>query len=346
MSKPRIVRYRDQYCLYWRVGGKVRRRLLKDELGEPVTNRENAERVALDVQRSAIKPLGNLIGDLADKYFIDKKGRIVSYENMEFAWKAIQPFVAHLRPEHITREWCIEYTAAQRAKGRADGTIRKQYTVLSAICHWSDKHSPILIELPPMPAPRDRYLTKDEARRLIAAATGKPYEPHIRLFIVLALCTGARASALLEMKWNQIDFARGRIDLGKSVGNKGRAQPPMNNTARTALVAAFESRMTDYVIEYAGGPVKSIKKGFANACRRAGFDDVHPHVLRHTAAVWMVDAGRPMAEVAQYLGHSSEAVTFSTYARYSPNHLRGAADALELDMGIQEVGKRPFLRSV
>lgn len=339
MSDPRVVLYRGQYCLYWREGKRPFRRVLKDEYDIPVATKKDAERVALDVQRIAIRPTGNLITDLARKYFADKKGRIASYENMEFAWKGIEPAAGHLRPEHITREWCQAHTKTERAKGRADGTIRKQYTVLSAICHWSDKNSPAMIELPPMPAPRERYLTKAEARALIWAATGKLYEPHIRLFIILALCTAARATAILELTWDQIDFDRGRINLGDGVGNKGRARPPMNRTARLALVAAFEGRTTDHVISYGGRPVKSIKKGFALACQRAGLDDVHPHVLRHTAAVWMVEAGRPMSEVAQYLGHSSEAVTFSTYGRYSPEHLREAANALEIDLGLQEVRK-------
>jgi integrase len=36
-----------------------------------------------------------------------------------------------------------------------------------------------------------------------------------------------------------------------------------------------------------------------------------------------------MAEIAQYLGHSSESVTFRTYARFSPSYLQRAAVALE-----------------
>ena len=36
--------------------------------------------------------------------------------------------------------------------------------------------------------------------------TGKMYQPHIRLFIILALATAARAAAILEMKWSQINF--------------------------------------------------------------------------------------------------------------------------------------------
>ena len=58
-------------------------------------------------------------------------------------------------------------------------------------------------------------------------------------------------------------------------------------------------------------------------------NDVSPHVLRHSAACAMVEAGVPMEAVAQFLGHSNASVTFRVYARYSPTYLQGAAKALE-----------------
>ena len=75
--------------------------------------------------------------------------------------------------------------------------------------------------------------------------------------------------------------------------------------------------------------MKSIKKGFKAATVEAGLSDVSPHVLRHTAAVHMAEAGISMDEIAQYLGHSDSRITAFTYARYSPEHLRRPASALE-----------------
>ena len=50
---------------------------------------------------------------------------------------------------------------------------------------------------------------------------------------------------------------------------------------------------------------------------------------QHSSPVWMAEAGVSMSEISQYLGHSSTRVTESTYARYSPDYLRGAASALD-----------------
>jgi len=57
---------------------------------------------------------------------------------------------------------------------------------------------------------------------------------------------------------------------------------------------------------------------------------VSPHVCRHSVAVWLAETGTPMHEIAQMLGHTDTATTYRVYARYSPDHLRGAADALEI----------------
>jgi hypothetical protein len=77
--------------------------------------------------------------------------------------------------------------------------------------------------------------------------------------------------------------------------------------------------------------VGSVKKGLATASKKAKLKKVSPHMLRHSAAVRMAEDGVPMEEIASYLGHSDVNVTRKVYARFSPDHLRGAAAALELD---------------
>ncbi len=103
----------------------------------------------------------------------------------------------------------------------------------------------------------------------------------------------------------------------------------MTGRARAELEAAYAARTCNHVIEYSGQKVGKIRKGFIAAANLAGVPDCTPHVLRHTAAVWMAEAGTPMAEISQYLGHSDSRVTEKIYARFSPRHLRIAASALD-----------------
>ena len=95
------------------------------------------------------------------------------------------------------------------------------------------------------------------------------------------------------------------------------------------LALMREAAATDHVIEWAGKPVKSIKRAFRRAVKDAGLGkDVTPHVLRHTAASWMAEAGIPMAEIAAVLGHRDSRTTERIYAKFSPEYLQRAVRAL------------------
>ncbi len=156
-------------------------------------------------------------------------------------------------------------------------------------------------------------------------------QPHVRLFVRLALQTAGRRAAVLGLTWDRVDFEHKRVNLTVvgEANRKRRATVPMGEQLEAELKAAKEAAQTPYVIEYAGERVMNIKKGFAAAALRAGLEDLTPHDLRHTAAVWMAEDGVPFEEIAQYLGHSSSKVTFAVYARFSPTHLRRASKSLD-----------------
>lgn len=103
----------------------------------------------------------------------------------------------------------------------------------------------------------------------------------------------------------------------------------MNDTARVALLDAKAASLSPFVIERAGKPVESIKTGFNAAVKRAGIEHFTRHDLRRTTGRFMVEAGTPIEEVAQFLGHSNPSITRSTYAQFSPSYLRNAAGSLE-----------------
>ncbi|TAK82106.1 MAG: site-specific integrase, partial [Aquabacterium sp.] len=193
----------------------------------------------------------------------------------------------------------------------------------------------------------ERWLTREEVDALIAASA-----PHIRRFVILAYHTAARAGAILDLTWDRVDLEHRRIDYrrpGRAATNKRRATVPLNPVVLGELALARraevqEARASDdavpiHVIEYRGKPVKSITKGFADACRRAGIEDCSPHTLRHTAATHMVMAGVPLAQIARMLG-DSEAMVERVYGKHSPDYLREAADALAGDLRPRLVTER------
>lgn len=326
----RLGKYRGQWCAVTGQGPQRKRRALGKDRGE-------AERIIHQLNNA--RPPGVTVEWLWHAYCAEKEGRAV-IETMRHTAKAILPHFGHHDPEEITHEVCAEYIQRRREVGRADGTIHTELGHLATVVYWGQKRRYIgaapHISRPSKPAARDRHLTRDEARRLIDAAT----TPHVRLAIILLLGTAARIRAVLDLTWDRVDFDRGLIHLrdpDDTTRRKGRAVVPMNAMVRAALSEAHTGALTGHVIEWGGRPVKSLKKGLGTAAARAGLR-VTAHDLRHTAAVWMAEAGISMDEIAQYLGHSDVSVTRRIYARFSPDYLRGAADAVNLDMGPSEAG--------
>ena len=314
----RLVRYRGRWAAAWQEGGGTKRRSLR------TSDRAAAEQVLADWKRAAARK-AETVGEIMSLYLAEKDKTAAAPARLREAWKPLAPHFANLRPDQIGRDLCRSYASARRAKGVGAGTIGKELGTLRAGLRWADPHTPAIIELPSLPPPRERYLTRDEARRLVANAA----PPHVKLFIVLALTTAGRKEAILELTWDRVDFDRGIIRLGEGERRtKGRATVPLHDMARPMLLEARRGAITDYVIEWGGRRLFSIRKGFAQAGRRAQLRGVTPHVLRHTSAVWMAEAGVPMSEVAAYLGHSDTRITERVYARFSPDHLRRAAAAI------------------
>ena len=314
--QPRLGRYKGRWYAIWNDGGTKRASLR-------TTDRAEAERAFADFLKRWNAP-GETIADIMQAYLRDKEHSAVDFDRLDYAWRQLGPVFGSLLPDQVTRELCREYGASRSAQ---PGTVRRELSTLRAGLRWFDPQCRAVFELPPPPPPRERHLSREEYERLVSAARRTP---HVYLFTILALATAARAAAVLELPWNRVDLQRGIIRLGSGNRIKGRATVPITERAATALQEAREVALTPFVIEYGGKRVMRIRRAFMRAVDRAGLGkDVTPHVLRHTAAVWMAEAGTPMAEIAQYLGHSSPDVTYRVYARYSPSYLRGAAAALE-----------------
>ena len=137
-------------------------------------------------------------------------------------------------------------------------------------------------------------------------------------------------SAILDLTWERVDMKRGTVDYrpaGRHITNKRRTVVPLNPLALEALKEAEAGALTDHVIEYAGKPVKSVKKAVASAARRAGVP-CSPHVFRHTSGVWMANNDVSMDKIAQRLG-TTVRIAEKHYARFSPSYQKDAAAALD-----------------
>jgi integrase len=321
VSEYRLVRHRKQWSLAYSEPGRGRVRIATGSADKGL-----AEARASAIWRTRSRPKSERVADLWPPYAADRitdksEGRFKSL------WKQLEPHFGYKVGKAITKEDCRAYAKERKRQGKANSTIRTELELLRACLRWHYGKEAPQISAPAPSKPRERYLTKEEAEKLLAHIE----TPHVRLFVELALSTGARMSAILELTWDRVDFAHGTIDFnpaGRDITNKRRTVVPMNRRAREALEKAKEGALTDHVIEYGEKPVASVKRAIAAAARRSGVP-CSPHVFRHTAGVWMAQADVPMQKIAQFLGHTSTRVTETVYARYSPRFMADAAGALD-----------------
>lgn len=321
MSEWRIKLFRGKYAAVRSRDGKTERVSLR------TADLDAAKR---NLRDWLAKPAGETVGELVDAYLIDKDKTAIRAVDLRGAWKQAQGTFGHLRPDQITRDLCREYRDLRYAAGRKPNTVRKELEVVRAALNFHKKGAVAVFELPAPPPAKERYLSRTEARALLRAA--RPF-PHVRAFIALSLATGARQSALLELTWGRVDFPRKRVSLalGDALDpqRKRRATVPMNKRAYRYLKVLDAAKTCDHVIEWGGHRVLSVKKGFKAACDRAGLSNVTPHMLRHTAASWMAEAGIDMFRISRYLGHGDTKITERRYAKLHPEFLADAADSLD-----------------
>lgn len=348
MPEYRLCLYRGKFAVTWvdEKLGRQRRSLGTDD-------RSQANRLLVDFEVSQTRVHAQLapqtIGSLWAAYRKQAEGRPVAV-TMGHEEKALKERFFHLPPEAIKDALVDEHIAARREQGRSDGTIWTELGHLRIVLSWAVKKGLIdkapYVKRPRQPKPKRDFLTRDQFNLFLS----KCEHPHLRRFVIIAMTTGARASAILDLTWDRVDFERGLIDLSTEAElnnphrRKNRPTVPMNRSLRAALAEAKKGSISKYVIEWAGEKVGSVKKGIASAAKRSKLDFVTPHVLRHSAAVWMAEGGRGMEEIAQYLGHSDSRITERVYAKFSPQYLREAANLLELD-SIAEIGPRKALQS-
>ncbi|MET0514590.1 MAG: tyrosine-type recombinase/integrase, partial [Nitrospiraceae bacterium] len=91
------------------------------------------------------------------------------------------------------------------------------------------------------------------------------------------------------------------------------------------------SSASSFVFTQADGrpyAVDQVGVAVIRTARRAGLEDVSLHTLRHTFISRLVQAGRPLPEVAALAGHRDITMTLR-YAHLAPDHLREGIAALE-----------------
>lgn len=209
-------------------------------------------------------------------------------------------------------------------RDRAAGTINRYLATMRSVLRLAEREGMAdkcpRIRLLPEPLKRIRWLTKDEALRLLDALPA-----HLRPPAQFSLATGLRQGNVFGLEWSQIDMQR-QVAWIYSDQAKGKRDfaVPLNEDALSALRQQI-GQHDRHVFTYAGKPmIRPDKETWRRACEKAGISDFRWHDLRHTWASWHVQAGTSLQELME-LGGWRDLKMVLRYAHLSGDHLKHVA---------------------
>jgi integrase len=149
--------------------------------------------------------------------------------------------------------------------------------------------------------------------------------PYVIAAIRLLIFTGCRAGEILKLRWREVDFENGLLNL-----------PDSKTGAKKVLLAAPALKVLadliplgDYVI--AGNnpkkPRLDIKRPWQRITAHAGLEGLRVHDLRHSFASIGAASGMGLGIVGKLLGHASPATT-ARYSHFADDPVRRASESI------------------
>ena len=175
-------------------------------------------------------------------------------------------------------------------------------------------------------AARVRYLTVDEARRLVNAS-----DSEFRILVQAALQTGCRYSELARLEVADFNPDSGTLAIRQS--KSGRARHVVLTNEGTSLFGRLTAGRTGSEVMLRkpnGGAWRTSHqlRPMAQACKRAKINPpISFHTLRHTWASLAAMNGTPLLVVAKNLGHADTRMVERHYGHLAPSYIADAIRA-------------------
>lgn len=274
------------------------------------------------------------VADVVALYVDDVVPQLADPKAAGFRLKRVMAFFGPRMLSEVNGSLCRAY----ERQASTDAMARRDLEDLrSAISHHRKQglHDKIVsVVLPTRRPNRERWLDRLEAARLLRTAWRRPKCQHVAKFSLVALYTGRRAAVVCKASFKRetgrpfVDLATGFLWPPQRVRITNKRNPPIPLPGKLLVhLRAWHRNGQRYVVEWSGHAITRLDRTMKEVAKAAGLgDEVTPHVLRHTAATWQMQAGTDILEASRYLGMTVRTLE-STYAHHRPEHLSGARDA-------------------
>ena len=316
------------------------------------------------------------VSDLLDRWLehIAGLGRSATtlYHYRQYVDREIVPVLGGIRLSKVSTLEIDALFTKLRKRGLAPATIRQIHAILRASLNQAERWGLVqrnvakLASAPAQPQREQHPPSIVEVRALMASAT--TLDPLFGLFIRVMVATGARRAEVCGLRWSDVDFEAGTLDVARSYivlpGLRGDS-PTKSRSARTVMLDPDTVAALD--CGWSAAKDASAMCGLSNAQRRSGYifamdptgqrawrpdsanarwattrvaagvsASVRLHDLRHFQATQLLDTGVPVPTVAARLGHVDGTTTMKLYAhrtRRADQHAADVVDRLLDDVG-------------
>jgi type 1 fimbriae regulatory protein FimB/type 1 fimbriae regulatory protein FimE len=167
----------------------------------------------------------------------------------------------------------------------------------------------VMPQRPPNAELRTReYLTEAEVQLLMEVARKNRWGHRDATMILMAYRHGLRPAELVDLRWDQIEFAAGALHVRRVKRGAASTHPILGDELRALrrLQREQEPKSPFVCTSERGAPFSTA--GFARMVERAGKEakfgfKAHPHMLRHACGFALANKGHDTRALQAYLGH-------------------------------------------
>lgn len=271
-----------------------------------------------------------------------------TYEIYEVAYRChLKPVLSSLLLCDIDVSKIASYQAKRKAEKASARTLNKELQVLRQILKrhkmWANLQGDVKFEREHNDV--GKALSHEEEKNLLAACGSNAL---LKAVVTIALNTALRKNEIRTLRWNQIDFERRTVTVGRAKTQAGTGRLiPLNPPAFDALARwagrLVESKAEDYVFpacEAAGierehpdkeridssRPITSWRSAWRSALKRAGLQ-IRFHDLRHTCITKLAESPASEQTLMAIAGHLSRKM-IEHYSHIRMEAKRAALDAI------------------
>lgn len=294
--------------------------------------------------------------------------RLRTYERYEEIVRLhLVPGIGHHQLQKLAPQHLQAFYAQKLGEGLSTTTVASFHNVLHKALQMAVRWNLVARNVCDLVTPprRRRFeiqpLSPEQAQQLLAAARGHRLEA----LFVLALCTGMRRGELMGLKWRDLTFTTGTLQVRRiltRVPRKARktggpayaeAEPKTEKGRRSILLPSLALEALkghrvrqlaeklkagpawqehDYVFCTTVGthlnPTRDMLDLLKQLLNKAGLLDIRFHDLRHSLATAVLGLGTNPKIVQEVLGHAAISMTMDIYSHVLPTMQQEAMSRL------------------